>query len=121
MNTSTATGLVPTRRFETTYIVIRQSSSYFSVQIINMYSGTELQSDNIFSDLSHRFEPGQILYKIIEITGERPGEYKVHWNGMDPETMRPWPQSWVAKSDCTDDLVLEWERKERRNCESLTL
>ena len=80
-----------------------------------MQRGTELQSS--ISDLSQHSEPGgddEILYEVIEITKEQFGEYKVHWAGVDPGTMEPWPQSWVAKHDCTDNLALAWKRKEKQ-------
>ncbi|KAF8960772.1 hypothetical protein BDZ97DRAFT_1594011, partial [Flammula alnicola] len=50
------------------------------------------------------------LWEVIEITAEKGNTYKVRWKGNDPKTMKPWPQSWVKKTDCTDDLVMEWKR-----------
>ncbi len=51
--------------------------------------------------------------------------YKVRWKGTDPKTMKPWPQCWVNKADCTDDLVLVWRKKkkekERRKCKFVFL
>ncbi|KAG6909778.1 hypothetical protein DXG01_015494 [Tephrocybe rancida] len=52
-----------------------------------------------------------ILWEVVEITAEKTKSYKVRWAGVDPRTCKPWPQSWVAKADCTDDLVHEWKRK----------
>ncbi|GLB40913.1 hypothetical protein LshimejAT787_0901280 [Lyophyllum shimeji] len=54
----------------------------------------------------------EVLWEVIEITAEKPKFYKVRWAGVDPKTGKPWPQSWVEKRDCTDDLVLEWKRKQ---------
>ncbi|KAG6864660.1 hypothetical protein C0991_008037 [Blastosporella zonata] len=53
----------------------------------------------------------EILWEVVEITGEKPKYYKVRWAGIDPDTGKPWVQSWVLKADCTDDLVHEWKRK----------
>jgi hypothetical protein len=62
------------------------------------------------------------LWEVIEITAEKNRQYKVKWAGVDPKTHKPWPQSWVPKHDCTDDLVKVWKKaqalkKERRKCE----
>ena len=67
-----------------------------------------------FSEASQKFVPQEddeeTLWEVIRITGEKDNMYKVHWKGVDPKTQKPWPQSWVRKSDCTDDLVFEWKR-----------
>ena len=74
-----------------------------------------------------RFKPrdddDETLFEVIEITGETKDKYRVRWEGNDPKTKKPWPQSWVPKWDCTDDIVLIWKtekkkQKERRNCKS---
>ena len=54
----------------------------------------------------------ETLWEVIEITAEKGKLYKVRWKGIDPRTRKPWPQSWVAKQDCTDDLVREWKLKQ---------
>ncbi|RDB16449.1 hypothetical protein Hypma_002839 [Hypsizygus marmoreus] len=54
----------------------------------------------------------EVLWEVIEITAEKGRQYKVRWAGVDPSTRKPWAQSWVPKRDCTDDLVLEWKRKQ---------
>ena len=54
----------------------------------------------------------ETLWEVIEITAEKGKLYKVRWKGVDPRTQKPWPQSWVAKHDCTDDLVGEWKLKQ---------
>jgi hypothetical protein len=51
----------------------------------------------------------EVLWKVIEITGEKDKFYKVRWEGDDPKTGKPWPQSWVPKHDCTPDLVKAWK------------
>jgi hypothetical protein len=65
------------------------------------------------SDPETQFVPqeddDETLWEVIEITAEKAKEYKVRWKGVDPKTRRPWPQSWVAKHDCTDDLVRDWK------------
>jgi hypothetical protein len=53
----------------------------------------------------------ETLWKVIEITAERPKQYKVKWEGINPDTGKPWAQSWVPKSDCTDDLRKVWKMK----------
>ena len=53
----------------------------------------------------------ETLWTVIEITAERPKHYKVRWDGLDPDTGRPWVQSWVPKGDCTDDLRKVWKKK----------
>jgi len=53
----------------------------------------------------------EILYAVEEITAERGNKYKVKWSGVNPATGKPWPQDWVNKRDCTDDLVAEWKAK----------
>jgi hypothetical protein len=53
----------------------------------------------------------QTLWRVVEITAERPKHYKVKWDGLNPDTGRPWAQSWVPKGDCTDDLRKEWKKK----------
>ncbi|KAG6860120.1 hypothetical protein C0995_015500 [Termitomyces sp. Mi166 len=52
-----------------------------------------------------------VLWEVDEITAEKGRFYKVRWAGVDPQTSKPWAQSWVRKSDCTDDLVHEWKRR----------
>jgi hypothetical protein len=37
----------------------------------------------------------QSWYAIKEIIGERPKHYKVEWEGVNPETGKPWPSEWV--------------------------
>lgn len=44
-------------------------------------------------------------------------KYKVDWEGLDPATGKPWPPSWVLKTDCTEALVEEWEAQKREQKE----
>ena len=68
------------------------------------------------SDPETQFVPqeddDETLWEVIEITAEKGKLYKVRWKGIDPKTQNPWPQSWVAKHDCTDDLVREWKLRQ---------
>ncbi|KAF9481744.1 hypothetical protein BDN70DRAFT_875875 [Pholiota conissans] len=79
-------------------------------------SDSEVSQASISSP-SQKFIPQEddeeTLWEVIEITAEKGNTYKVRWKGNDPKTMKPWPQSWVTKSDCTDDLVIEWKRKQK--------
>jgi hypothetical protein len=56
----------------------------------------------------------ETLWEVIEITAEKPKAYKVKWAGIDPQTGDPWQESWVPKSDCTDDLVMTWKRNQAK-------
>ena len=56
----------------------------------------------------------EVLWEVQEITDEYGKKYKVKWAGTDPATGKPWAQSWVAKHDCMDDLVVEWKAKKKR-------
>jgi len=79
-----------------------------------MQADSEAESQTSLSSPSQKFEPQEddeeTLWEVIRITGEKGNTYKVQWKGLDPKTLKPWPQSWVKKSDCTDDLVIEWKR-----------
>ncbi|KAJ2932612.1 hypothetical protein H1R20_g4482, partial [Candolleomyces eurysporus] len=52
------------------------------------------------------------LWEIVGILGEKDGQYKVKWAGIDPKTNKPWGNSWVKKSDVTPDVVQEWKDKQ---------
>ena len=87
-------------------------------------SDDELESSLEPSDPETQFIPqendAETLWEVIEITAEKGKKYRVRWKGDDPKTQKPWPQSWVAKHDCTDDLVLDWKlrqaKKKKGNC-----
>lgn len=64
-----------------------------------------------------RSDDEEVLWAVQEITRERGKKYKVKWVGTDPATGKPWAQSWVAKHDVTDDLVVEWKTKKKRLAE----
>lgn len=52
------------------------------------------------------------LWSIDGILGEKHGKYKVKWSGLDPDTGKPWANTWVPKCDVTQDVVLEWKAKQ---------
>ena len=64
-------------------------------------------------DYSTQFEPGiddnETLWSVLEIIKEDKKRYLVKWEGIDPDTGKPWDPSWVPKRDCTDDLIYEWK------------
>ena len=79
-------------------------------------SGGDSDSEEIF--LETQFVPQEndedTLWQVIEILAERGNKYRVRWEGEDPVTRKPWAPSWVAKHDCTDDLVVAWKLKKLR-------
>ncbi|KAF8552803.1 hypothetical protein OG21DRAFT_1485924 [Imleria badia] len=83
-----------------------------------MSSGDESVTNDVVSERETQFvyQPGDedVLWEVKEITAERGKKYKVRWAGFDPATGKPWAQSWVAKHDCTDDLVVAWKAKQKR-------
>jgi len=96
------------------------------VAMLTRAAESQSESEDV-SDPSQTFKPREdddkTLYEVIEITGETKTKYKVRWKGNNPETKKPWLQSWVLKRDCTNDLVLIWKtekkkQKERNNCKS---
>jgi hypothetical protein len=84
---------------------------------------TDSDAELSLPDTQFVFKEGddEALWDVIEITAEKDRQYKVRWAGTDPATGKPWPQSWVAKHDCTDILVEQWkgrrakERKQKQN------
>ena len=69
-----------------------------------------------------RFEPyesdhSEAFWDVKCILNEKPGFYFVDWDGVDPATGKPWPPSWVAKSDCTNELIQEWKAAKRKKKE----
>ena len=56
----------------------------------------------------------ETLWEVVEILAERGNRYKVLWAGVDPSTDKPWAPSWVAKHDCTDELIKNWKRKQAK-------
>ncbi|KAN0082488.1 hypothetical protein V8E55_008283 [Tylopilus felleus] len=84
-----------------------------------MPSGDHTDANDVsLSDLETQFvdQPGDedVLWAVQEITAERGNKYKVKWVGVDPDTGKPWAQSWVAKHDCTNDLVIQWKARKKR-------
>ena len=68
-----------------------------------------------YTDSEDRFVPREgdedELWEVIEIVAERGKQYRVRWAGVNPRTNKPWPLDWVAKSDCTPDIVKAWKQK----------
>ena len=57
-------------------------------------------------------EPGDDGYwPALEILKERKHDYLVNWDGVDPETGKPWTPSWTRKVEVTEDLIEVWEAK----------
>lgn len=86
------------------------------------------QTSQEVSDFETQFVPQpddeENLWEVVKITAERHGEYKVVWAGLNPETQKKWPDSWVRKRDCTPGAVKEWKKQKAlkakgRKCESL--
>ncbi|KAJ7182857.1 hypothetical protein C8R43DRAFT_15141, partial [Mycena crocata] len=67
-------------------------------------------SDRETSFSSHESD-AEHLYDAIEILKEKKGQYLIKWDGVDPATGKPWPDSWANKRDCTDDIVATWKLK----------
>ena len=100
------------------YLVYADNTHQFSV----MSDNEELALDP--SDPETQFisqeDDDETLWEVIEITAEKKKLYKVRWKGIDPKTQKPWPQSWVAKHDCTDDLVRDWKLRQAQKKKSGT-
>jgi hypothetical protein len=57
----------------------------------------------------------ELLWEVLGITAEQGNNYRVRWAGIDPQTGKPWKQSWVHKHDCTDVLVRAWKVKQAKS------
>jgi hypothetical protein len=66
-----------------------------------------------FTQFEARSDDDETLWNAECILQERRGQYLVRWEGIDPDTGEPWADSWVAKHDCTDDLIKEWKEEKR--------
>lgn len=60
-----------------------------------------------------QYHSSQDFWEAIEILKENATGYLVKWAGLDPATKQPWPDSWVAKEDCTKQLISEWKAKQK--------
>jgi hypothetical protein len=69
--------------------------------------GSPVQEEAQFG--SHESDSTETFWDVKRILKEKPGFYFVDWDGVDPATGKPWPPSWVAKTDCTGDLIQEWK------------
>ncbi|KAH8929297.1 hypothetical protein BT69DRAFT_256779 [Atractiella rhizophila] len=45
------------------------------------------------------------------ILEERKGQYKIAWEGINPDTRQPWAPTWEPKSNASKSLVETWRRK----------
>ena len=55
------------------------------------------------------------LWPVIEILAEKNNQYRVRWEGTNPDTLKPWAPSWIPKKDASAALVDDWkERKARK-------
>ena len=56
---------------------------------------------------SPRDEDEDELWEVVEILAARKMNSKegfiVRWAGLNPDTGKPWEDSWVPREDCTDD------------------
>ena len=76
---------------------------------------SQIQEETQFEP--HESDNSETFWDVKCILNEKPGFYFVNWDGIDPATGNPWPPSWVAKTDCTDDLIQEWKGAKRRKKE----
>ncbi|KAH0578883.1 hypothetical protein H2248_003075 [Termitomyces sp. 'cryptogamus'] len=83
-------------------------------QNMSQSDDSELFERDIQSQFVSQEGDEDVLWEVVEITSEKGRFYKVRWAGVDPKTNKPWAQSWVQKSDCTDDLVHEWKRRKSK-------
>lgn len=77
--------------------------------------GSQVQEETHFEP--HKPSHSESFWDVKCILNEKPGFYFVDWDGADPATGKPWPPSWVAKADCTDDLIREWKAAKRKKKE----
>jgi len=77
--------------------------------------GSQVQEETQFEP--HESDNSETFWDVKRILNEKPGFYFVDWDGIDPATGEPWPPSWVAKTDCTDDLIREWKAAKRKKKE----
>ncbi|KAF5371449.1 hypothetical protein D9757_009975 [Collybiopsis confluens] len=54
------------------------------------------------------------LWEVVAIVDETAKQFKVQWAGTDPATGKPWPDSWAAKGDVTNDAVQTWRESHPR-------
>ncbi|GJJ12885.1 hypothetical protein Clacol_007131 [Clathrus columnatus] len=66
-----------------------------------------------FSPPGTQVHASQDFWEVEKILKETAHRYLVKWVGIDPETRKPWPDSWVAKEDCTKELIAEWKKKQK--------
>jgi hypothetical protein len=78
-----------------------------------MSSSSHPSSPEDIPKYNTQFEPGpdddETLWTVLEIVKENRDKYLVKWEGVDPDTGKPWDLSWVPKRDCTNDLIHDWK------------
>ncbi|RPA73494.1 hypothetical protein BJ508DRAFT_49494 [Ascobolus immersus RN42] len=57
------------------------------------------------------------FFAIKGIIGERPKHYRVEWEGVNPDTDKPWPSEWIPKQDVTAAAIKEWEQKQKNKAD----
>jgi len=77
--------------------------------------GSHVQEETQFEP--HESDSAETFWDVKCILNEKPGFYFVDWDGVNPATGNPWPPSWVAKIDCTNDLIQEWKAARRKKKE----
>ena len=59
------------------------------------------------------------LWDAVEIVAELGNQFKIKWDGINPDTGQTWEDSWVLKHDVTNDLVSAWREKHPRSSTSI--
>lgn len=58
------------------------------------------------------------MWEVLYIMAESKNKYQVQWAGKDPDTRKPWKPEWIAKEDCTNELIREWKQKKAKKAEA---
>ncbi|KAH8809609.1 hypothetical protein DL96DRAFT_1685800 [Flagelloscypha sp. PMI_526] len=53
------------------------------------------------------------LWEAKEIVGEKGQQYKIKWAGKNPETDKPWSDSWTHKTNVANNLARQWGKWKR--------
>lgn len=48
------------------------------------------------------------MWKMKEMIQETAHKYKIEWEGIDPNTGQPWPQTWEPKLNANDSAIDDW-------------
>lgn len=96
----------------------RGSNSLFN----SMSSLSPASSSQDIPKYNTQFEPGsddnETLWNVLQIVKESKNKYLVKWEGVDPDTGKPWDLSWVPKHDCTNELIHEWKASKAQRRQS---